>query len=78
MKLSRTEAHILSTLEQANGEVVSRQSFGIESESNLNSNVIEVMVCRLRKKLKEASAYDDHGTREIQTVRGIGYRLVTP
>lgn len=78
MKLTPTEAHILSTLEQANGEVVSRQSFGIESEFNQNTNVLEVMVCRLRKKLKEASAYDDHGTREIQTVRGIGYRLVLP
>lgn len=72
MKLSKTEAHILSTLEQANGEVVSRQSFGIESESNQNTNVLEVMVCRLRKKLGP----EDY--RSIQTVRGVGYRLVTP
>lgn len=67
MKLSKTEAHILSTLEQANGEVVSRQSFGIESESNLSSNVLEVMICRLRKK----------GV-AIKNERGVGYRLVTP
>lgn len=70
MKLSKTEAHILSTLEQANGEVVSRQSFGIESESNQNTNVLEVMVCRLRKKLNDG--------RKIQTIRAVGYRLVTP
>lgn len=68
MKLSKTEAHILSTLEQANGEVVSRHSFGIESESNQNTNVLEVMVCRLRKKLNDG--------RKIQTVRSVGYRLV--
>lgn len=68
MKLSKTEAHILSTLEQANGEVVSRQSFGIESESNQNTNVLEVMICRLRKKLNDG--------RQIQTVRSVGYRLV--
>lgn len=70
MKLSKTEAHILYTLEQANGEVVSRQSFGIESESNQNTNVLEVMVCRLRKKLDDG--------RQIQTIRSVGYRLVTP
>lgn len=78
MKLSKTEAHILSTLEQANGEVVSRQSFGIESESNLNSNVVEVMICRLRSKLRVANMINPADGREIQTVRGVGYRLVTP
>jgi DNA-binding response OmpR family regulator len=67
VKLSKTEAHILSTLEQANGEVVSRQSFGIESESNQSSNVLEVMICRLRKK-----------GFSIKNKKGIGYRLVTP
>lgn len=73
MKLSKTEAHILSTLEQANGEVVSRQSFGIESESNLSSNVLEVMIFRIRKKMKQAES-----PMAIQSVRGYGYRLVTP
>lgn len=74
MKLSKTEAHILSTLEQTNGEVVPKQSFGVESESNLASNVLEVMICRLRKKLKDASL----DGMDIQTIRGVGYRLVTP
>lgn len=78
MKLSKTEARILSTLEQANGEVVSRQSFGIESESNQSSNVLEVMICRLRRKLQADHVIRGRPLRVIHNERGAGYRLVTP
>ncbi|MFO7249621.1 MAG: response regulator transcription factor [Actinomycetes bacterium] len=42
------------------------------SEDNLSTNTIAVHVKRLRRRLR------DHEDRLIQTVRGVGYRLVAP
>lgn len=73
MKLSKTEAHILSTLEQANGAIVHRSELKYPPTQGRmeakGSNSLEVLISRLRKKLEG---------RSIQTVRGYGYRLVTP
>lgn len=73
MKLSKTEAHILSTLEQAKGEVVSRHAFGLTSESN----TLEVLISRIRKKM-DVSRNNGGTVKSIQTIRAVGYRLVTP
>ncbi|HMN57837.1 MAG TPA: response regulator transcription factor [Ottowia sp.] len=68
--LTSHEFKLLSLLMQRKGEVLSRTELSehiYAQDSDRDSNTIEVFVGRLRKKLPEGS---------IETVRGLGYRLV--
>ena len=68
--LTSHEFKLLSLLMQRKGEVLSRTELSehiYAQDSDRDSNTIEVFVARLRKKLPEGS---------IETVRGLGYRLV--
>ena len=70
--LTRHEYKLLSHLMQRKGEVLSRTELAehlYPDDSERDSNTIEVFIARLRKKLPEGS---------IETVRGLGYRLVDP
>ena len=70
--LTSHEFKLLSLLMQRKGEVLSRTELSehiYAQDSDRDSNTIEVFVARLRKKLPEGS---------IETVRGLGYRLVEP
>lgn len=71
ISLSRREFSLLQKLLENAGYVVSRDSlnqclYGWDDE--IDSNTLEVHVHNLRKKLKN--------TQLIQTIRGIGYRIV--
>ena len=68
--LTSHEFKLLSMLMQRKGEVLSRTELSehlYPQDSDRDSNTIEVFVARLRKKLPEGC---------IETVRGLGYRLV--
>ncbi len=68
--LTSHEFKLLSLLMQRKGEVLSRTELSehiYAQDSDRDSNTIEVFVARLRKKLPEGC---------IETVRGLGYRLV--
>ena len=70
LELTSHEFKLLSLLMQRKGEVLSRTELSehiYAQDSDRDSNTIEVFVGRLRKKLPEGS---------IETVRGLGYRLV--
>lgn len=72
--LTRREYAVLEMLMRADGDAVKRQDiidrvWGFDDEPA--SNVVEVYVRYLRKKVDEP-----FGTKTIQTVRGVGYRLV--
>ena len=72
LQLTSHEFKLLSLLMQRKGEVLSRTELSdhlYPQDSDRDSNTIEVFVGRLRKKLPEGS---------IETVRGLGYRLVEP
>ena len=72
VQLTPLEFGVLRCLQEHEGRAVSRATL-LESawgyESDVGSNVVDVVVRRLRSKLGEASAV-------IETVRGTGYRLV--
>lgn len=68
--LTSHEFKLLSLLMQRKGDVLSRTELAehiYPQDSERDSNTIEVFVGRLRKKLPEGC---------IETVRGLGYRLV--
>ncbi|KAB2894297.1 MAG: response regulator transcription factor [Burkholderiaceae bacterium] len=70
--LTSHEFKLLSLLMQRKGEVLSRTELAehiYPQDGDRDSNTIEVFVGRLRKKLPPGS---------IETVRGLGYRLVEP
>jgi two-component system OmpR family response regulator len=70
LALTSHEFKLLSLLMQRKGEVLSRTELAehiYPSDGDPDSNTIEVFVARLRKKLPPGS---------IETVRGLGYRLV--
>ena len=70
LDLTSHEFKLLSLLMQRKGEVLSRTELSehlYPQDSDRDSNTIEVFVGRLRKKLPGGS---------IETVRGLGYRLV--
>jgi two-component system OmpR family response regulator len=70
LALTSHEFKLLSLLMQRKGEVLSRTELSehlYPQDSERDSNTIEVFVARLRKKLPPGS---------IETVRGLGYRLV--
>jgi two-component system OmpR family response regulator len=74
IELSAKEFALLETLLRRRGEALSRLEL-IESAWDLayenRSNVIDVYVGRLRRKIDEP-----FGTTTIETVRGVGYRVV--
>lgn len=70
--LTRTEYRLLSLLIHSAGRTIGQATildnlYPLESERD--PNTVEVFVGRLRRKL---------GAERIKTVRGLGYRLVTP
>ena len=70
LQLTSHEFKLLALLMQRKGEVLSRTELAehiYAHDSDRDSNTIEVFVGRLRKKLPAGS---------IETVRGLGYRLV--
>ncbi|MCE1251390.1 MAG: response regulator transcription factor [Comamonadaceae bacterium] len=72
LALTSHEFKLLSHLMQRKGEVLSRTALAehlYPDDSERDSNTIEVFIARLRKKLPEGC---------IDTVRGLGYRLVEP
>ncbi len=72
--LTRREAAVLEELLIAAGAVVVRDLLGerlYDSTEDVSANAIEAIVSRLRRKLAALAA-----TVRIETVRGIGYRLV--
>lgn len=72
LALTSHEFKLLALLMQRKGEVLSRTELSehiYPQDEDRDSNTIEVFVARLRRKLPEGS---------IETVRGLGYRLVDP
>ncbi|MBN8556663.1 MAG: response regulator transcription factor [Proteobacteria bacterium] len=72
LSLTSHEFKLLAQLMQRKGQVLSRTELSehlYAFDSDRDSNTIEVFVGRLRKKLPPGS---------IETVRGLGYRLVDP
>ncbi len=72
LQLTSHEFKLLSLLMQRKGEVLSRTELSehiYPQDGDRDSNTIEVFVGRLRRKLPAGS---------IETVRGLGYRLVEP
>ena len=77
INLTSHEFKLLQLLMQQPGHVLTRTQLAehiYPQDSERDSNTIEVFVGRLRRKLQLPSA---HGAR-IETVRGMGYRLVPP
>jgi two-component system OmpR family response regulator len=71
--LTGCEARVLDTLMGEAGRVVTRSSIAElawDGTLDLDSNVIDVHIRSLRRKLDEP-----FGVRSIETVRGMGYRL---
>jgi DNA-binding response OmpR family regulator len=74
IELTRREFDVLEFLIRRNGEAVSKHEIlkGVwEFEFEGDPNIVEVYVGRLRRKLD-----GPFGTEHIQTVRGVGYRIV--
>jgi DNA-binding response OmpR family regulator len=73
VSLTGTEFSILEILARRSPAVVERRSIAVqvweEEADALGSNTIDVHVARLRSKLAGANA-------RIETLRGIGYRIV--
>ena len=75
IELSAKEFLLLATLMRHPGRVMSRQQLidhAWDSEYEARSNVVDVYVGYLREKVDRP-----YGRRNIETVRGVGYRLVT-
>jgi two-component system OmpR family response regulator len=74
IELSAKEFLLLSTLMRHPGRAMSRQQLidhAWDSEYEARSNVVDVYVGYLREKVDRP-----YGRRNIETVRGVGYRLV--
>ena len=72
IKLTSHEFRLLSYMAVHVGRVISRTELVehiYDQDFDRDSNTIEVFVGRLRKKI---------GTERIETVRGLGYRLMDP
>lgn len=71
IRLTDSEHQLLSILSKNPGEPVSREALAAQT-SNGTERSIDVQVTRLRKKIEP----DPRNPIHIQTVRGIGYRLM--
>jgi two-component system phosphate regulon response regulator OmpR len=69
--LTDREREMLTLLAAAPGETVPRQALGTENSSG-NERAVDVQINRLRRKIER----DPANPLIVQTVRGIGYRLV--
>ena len=72
IKLTSHEFRLLSYMAMHRGRVISRTELVehiYDQDFDRDSNTIEVFVGRLRRKI---------GTNRIETVRGLGYRLIDP
>lgn len=72
VKLTSHEFRLLSYMAMHRGRVISRTELVehiYDQDFDRDSNTIEVFVGRLRRKI---------GTNRIETVRGLGYRLIDP
>jgi two-component system phosphate regulon response regulator OmpR len=72
VRLTEAEAQLLSVLAARQGEPVSRLELA-ELTASGAERAIDVQVTRLRRKIEP----DPREPRHLQTVRGIGYRLLT-
>ncbi len=76
VRLTGAEAALLASLAAARGQVVARQDLYLKAfgrEGRYGEKALETYIGRLRRKLTEIG---DDGTRRLQSVRGLGYRLV--
>ncbi len=71
IRLTDSELQLLSLLAKSPGEPISREDLAAQA-SNGTERSIDVQVTRLRKKIEP----DPRNPIHIQTVRGIGYRLM--
>lgn len=71
VRLTENEVQLLRILAQHNGEPVSRQELANLTSAGVERSV-DVQVTRLRRKIEEDPREPIH----LQTVRGIGYRLI--
>ena len=70
VELTDLESRLLASLQERRGKAVSRATLLDEVwgyEDDYSSNVVDVLVRRLRQKLGERAA-------KLETVRGVGYR----
>jgi two-component system, OmpR family, response regulator PhoP len=75
LELSAKEFSLLELLALAPGKTFSRTQIAerlYEEDRDLDSNVIDVFVARVRRKLDAAGL---HGGAVVRTMRGAGYRL---
>lgn len=72
LQLMPAEFAVLRVLLEADGEPLSRAALidAMPSGTAPSSNLAEVVICTLRRKLEDA-----FGLRSIRTVRGVGYRF---
>lgn len=76
VQLTGAEAALLAALAAASGQVVARQDLYLKAfgrEGRYGEKALETYIGRLRRKLTEIG---DDGTLRLQSVRGLGYRLV--
>ncbi|MEZ6173106.1 MAG: response regulator transcription factor [Phycisphaerales bacterium] len=74
IELTRTEFRILLVLVQAQGRVMSREAImrrAIGPGINITERTVDVHMTAIRRKLKDAGEL-------IKTVRGVGYKAVSP
>lgn len=78
LKLTPTEYRLLEALVQANGSLVTREALHAaayhDRAEQPQANSLEVLVCRIRKKLKATGAGD--GRVRLLTAWRSGYRLL--
>lgn len=77
VSLTRTECAILRLLAQRKGQTVTKEMLLdhlYDGPARPEVKIIEVFVCKLRKKLSHVCVDDDY----IRTVRGRGYMLLDP
>ncbi|MFJ5369902.1 response regulator [Bosea sp. CER48] len=72
IRLTEREREILTALAERAGEVVSREELAAQG-SAANDRTVDVQMNRLRRKIER----DQTDPLYLQTVRGVGYRLVT-
>lgn len=69
--LAETEVLLLERLVASQGQVLAREA--LSTDLSLSSRSIDVLIQRLRKKMQESRERSS-----IQSVRGVGYRLLVP
>lgn len=72
VRLTERERDLLRALASQPGETVSRYDL-VGAEGDTSERAVDVQINRLRRKIERDAANPIH----LQTVRGVGYRLVT-